>query len=168
MLETHEEIVELQDILDRSYERLGEHASLIITRERRLTAQQVVNYLEGMKHIVVGTVTSRGEPRVSPVDGHFLRGRFWFGTGNAAFRIRHLRRRPAISACHLAGDDIAIVVHGRAVLFGPDEPEGEEMRAHFTRYYGSDPYSWPGGNTAWVRIEPEIMTAFAMDPSKFQ
>lgn len=159
--------MELQGILDRSFERLGEHASGIITPERRLTAQQIANYLVGMKHIVVGTVTSRGEPRLSPVDGHFLRGRFWFGTGEAVFRIGHLRRQPAISACHVAGDDIAIVVHGRATLFGPAQPEGEEMRAHFTKYYGSDPYSWPGGNTAWVRIDPEIMTAFAMDPSKF-
>ena len=167
MLETEEQIVELQAILDRSYERLGAHASVIITPERRLNARQIVKYLVGMKHIVVGTVTSSGEARVAPVDGHFLGGRFWFGTGDAALRIRHLRRNPAISACHLAGDDLGIVVHGRAALFGPEDPEGERMRAHFTRHYGSDPYTWPGGNAAWVRIDPVIMTTFAMDPSKY-
>lgn len=167
MYETDEQIAELQAIIDRSFQRLGPHAAVIITPERRLTARQVVKYLVGMKHIVVGTVTSRGEPRVAPVDGHFLRGRFWFGTGKAALRIQHLRRSPAISACHLVGDDLAIVVHGHAALFGPEDPEGEEMRAHFTKYYGSDPYTWPGGNAAWVRIDPAIMTTFAMDPSKF-
>src|ERR1051325_11680598 len=98
MFETEEQIVELQAILDRSYERLGTHASVIITPERRLSARQVVTYLVRMKHIVVGTVTSDGEPRVAPVDGHFLGGRFWFGTGDAALRIQHLRRNPAISA----------------------------------------------------------------------
>ena len=167
MFETEEQIEELQAILDRSYEGLGTHASLIITAGRRLTARQIVKYLVGMKHIVVGTVTSQGEPRVAPVDGHFRHGRFWFGTGDAAFRIRHLRRNPAISACHLDGDDLGIVVHGRAVLFGPDDPEGEDLRAHFTSYYGSDPYTWPGGNAAWARIDPITMTTFAMDPSRY-
>lgn len=167
MYETDEEIAKLQAIMDRSFQRLGPHAAVIITPERWLSARQVVKYLVGMKHIVVGTVNSRGEPRVAPVDGHFLHGRFWFGTGKAALRIQHLRRSPAISACHLAGDDLAIVVHGHAALFGPEDREGEEMRAHFTEYYGSDPYTWPGGNTAWVRIDPAIMTTFAMDPAKF-
>lgn len=167
VFETEEQIVELQALLDRSHERLGVHASVILTPQRRLTARQVVTYLVGMKHLVVGTVTARGEPRVAPVDGHFLSGHFWFGTGAAAHRISDLRRKPAISACHLAGDDVGIVVHGRAALFGPDDPEGARLRAHSTAYYGSDPYTWPGGNAAWVRIDPTIMTTFAMDPSRF-
>jgi hypothetical protein len=165
--ETEEQIAELQAIMDRSHAALGPHATGILTRERRLTARQLVAYLVGMKHIVVGTVTSGGEPRVAPVDGHFLRGRFWFGTGDTAYRIRHLRRNPAISACHLRGDDLGVVMHGRATLFGPEDPEGEEMRRHFSDYYGSDPYSWPGGSAAWVRIDPIVMTTFAMEPSTY-
>lgn len=167
MYESEEQIAELQAIIDRSFERIGTHAAVIITPDRRLTARQVVTYLVGMKHIVVGTVTPRGEPRVAPVDGHFLRGCFWFGTGSAALRIQHLRRNAAISACHQAGDDLGIVVHGRAALFEPDDTEGEEMREHYTMYYGSDPYTWPGGNAAWVRIDPTSMITFAMDPSKY-
>lgn len=168
MYETEEQIAELQAVIDRTFERIGRHTAAIIRPGRRLNARQVVKYLEDMKHIVVGTVTSKGEPRVAPVDGHFLRGRFWFGTASGAFRIQHLQRNPAISACHLAGDDLGIVVHGRAALFGPRDPEGGQMRAHYTKYYGSDPYTWPGqGETAWVRIDPVIMTAFAMNPSKY-
>ena len=180
MLETEEQIAELQAILDRSFERAGVHTLSIIRPERRLNARQLVKYLEGMKHIVVGTVTSKGEPRVAPVDGHFLRGRFYFGTDGRAFRIRHLRRNPAISACHMVAaprgagqevvagaEELGIVVHGRAVLFGRADAEGEELRAHYTRYYGSDPYSWGAAAIAWVRIDPEIMTTFAQDPSKY-
>jgi hypothetical protein len=168
MYETEDQIAELQALIDRSFQQIGSHTAAIIGPDRRLNARQVVRYLEGMKHIVVGTVTSKGEPRVAAVDGHFLRGRFWFGTGSGALRIRHLKRNPAISACHLAGDDLAIVAHGRAALFGPADPEGEQMREHYKRHYGSDPYTWPGGGeTAWVRIDPTIMTTFAMDPSKY-
>src|SRR5205814_9981386 len=94
-------------------------------------------------------------------------GRPGVGPADAALRSRPLRRNPAISACHLVGDDLGIVVHGRASVFGPADPEGEMMRAHFTKHYGSDPYAWPGGNAAWVRIDPDIMTTFAMDTSKY-
>jgi hypothetical protein len=168
MNETEDQIIELQAIIDRSFDRVGPQAAAIMSAERRLSARQVIKYLEGMKHIVVGTVTSKGEPRVAPVDGHFLRGRFWFGTGSGAFRIQHLRRNRALSAFHLAGDELGIVVHGRATLFATGGPEAEEMRANYTKYYGSDPYTWPGaGEVAWVRIDPTIMTTFAMDPSKY-
>ena len=54
-----------------------------------------------MKHITVGMVTASGEPRDAPVDGHFLHARFWFGTGERAYLIHHLRRNPAISACYV-------------------------------------------------------------------
>src|SRR3972149_11274706 len=133
MYETDEQIAQTKAILDGSFERAGVHTLSIIRPERRLNARQLVKYLEGMKHIVVGTVTSKGEPRVSPVDGHFLRGRFYFGTDGRAFRIRHLRRNPAISACHVVAaprvagqemvagaDGLGIVVHGRGVVFGGD------------------------------------------------
>jgi hypothetical protein len=179
MYETEEQIAELQALIDRSFERAGAHTLSIIRPDRRLNARQVVKYLEGMKEIVVGTVTSKGEPRLAPVDGHFLRGRFWFGTDARAFRIRHLRRNPAISACllvaapRLAGqemvsgaDELGIIVHGRAVIFGREDAEGEAMRQYYARYYGSDPYTW-GGEIAWVRIDPEIMTTFAADASRY-
>src|SRR3989304_725062 len=139
MLETEEQIAELQAILNRTFERAGVHTLSIIRPERRLNARQLVKYLEGMKHIVVGTVTSKGEPRVAPVDGQFLRGGFYFGTDVRAFRIRHLRRNPAISACQMVGAELGIVVHGRGVRFGQDDAEGEELRGHYTKYYGYYP-----------------------------
>ena len=82
--ETEDELAALQALLDRSYAAAGGHTRSIITPERRLNARQLVRYLQDTKHIVVGTVTSKGEPRVAPVDGHFLHGRFYFGTGDRA------------------------------------------------------------------------------------
>ncbi|HLF75964.1 MAG TPA: pyridoxamine 5'-phosphate oxidase family protein [Dehalococcoidia bacterium] len=74
-------------------------------------------------------MSSKGEPRVSPVDGHFLRGRFYFGTEGASIRIRHLRRNPSISISHFVGDDVAITIHGRAVLLQKGDPEADELAA---------------------------------------
>ena len=76
MHETEAQIRELQTIIDRSFAAAGKHLVSIISEDKRLNARQLVEYLQGTKHIAVATVSSRGEPRVSPVDGHFLRGRF--------------------------------------------------------------------------------------------
>jgi len=166
MYESEAEIAALQALLDRSYERAGAHTRSIITPERRLSARQLVAYLQGTRHVAVGTVTSKGEPRVAPVDGHFLHGRFYFGTSENALRIQHLRRNRAISLCHVVGDEIGVVVHGRAVLLGGEGPEAKELRDHYARAYGSDPESWAEG-IAWVRVEAQIMTTFALEPSRF-
>ena len=45
MFESDEEIAELQAIMGRSFERQGTHAAFIITPERRLSARQMVSYL---------------------------------------------------------------------------------------------------------------------------
>jgi predicted pyridoxine 5'-phosphate oxidase superfamily flavin-nucleotide-binding protein len=74
MHETAAELNELQLLLDRSIRRSNDHLTAIITEERRLTAGQIAAALDGMKVLVVATVTKTGEPRTSCVDGHFLHG----------------------------------------------------------------------------------------------
>jgi hypothetical protein len=166
MDETEEQIQALQALIDKSFAAAGGHLVSIVSEDKRLNARQVVQYLQGTKHIAVATVSSKGEPRVSPVDGHFLRGRFYFGTEGGSIRIRHLRRNPAVSISHFAGDDVAITIHGRAVLLQKGDPEADEMAALYTSVYGSDPYTW-GNDIVFARIEPETMIAYAPDPTKF-
>ncbi len=79
-----------------------------------MAAEELVGLLTGVNVLDVATVTARGEPRVAPVDGLFYRGRWWFGSAPDSARFRHLRRRPAVSACHTRGEEFAVIVHGRA------------------------------------------------------
>ena len=88
MYETGEDLARLQDLLDRSYARAGQHLRAITTPERRLTAGQVSAYLHGIKHIALATATADGRPRVGPVDGFFVRGRFHCGTSPTSMRVR--------------------------------------------------------------------------------
>jgi hypothetical protein len=166
MHETADEIEALQDLLDRSYARSGGHLQSIVTGDKRLNARQVVRYLEGVKHIAVATVSSKGEPRVSPVDGHFLHGHFYFGTEGSSLRIRHLRRNPAVSATHVVGDDVGITVHGRAVLLSKGEPEADTLADLYTRIYGSNPYEW-GNDIVFARIDADSMITYAPHPEKY-
>ena len=64
--------------------------------------------------LVLATATADGRPLAGPVDGYFLHGTFWFSSGTRSVRMRHLAARPAVSATHLPGEELAVTVHGRA------------------------------------------------------
>ena len=63
MLETTEELDNLQQLLDRSMEGAGEHLRGIITGERRLSAADLAGRLQGMRLLTVATVTADGRPQ---------------------------------------------------------------------------------------------------------
>jgi Pyridoxamine 5'-phosphate oxidase len=135
MLETPDDIDRLQRLLDDSAAGAGPHLRGIITDDRRLSAAQVSQVLQGMRLLVVATVTADGRPLVGPVDGYFLHGSFCFSSGRDSVRMRHLAARPAVSATHLPGEHLAVTVHGRAELFDLPDPVGGELRQAMLDYY---------------------------------
>ncbi|WP_109472289.1 pyridoxamine 5'-phosphate oxidase family protein [Ornithinimicrobium cavernae] len=153
MRETPEELAALQDLMDASHAAGTSHLREIISGERRLDAATVVRALEGMRVLSLATVTARGEPRVSAVDGHFLHGRWTFGTDGRAAKARHLQARPAVSVAHLDGERLGVFCHGQAVRLTARDPGWEETIAHWTAHYGSDPTTW-GDDIRMYRVEP--------------
>jgi hypothetical protein len=166
MYETGADITWLQDLLDRSHAGGSRQMRDIITAERRLSARQVVSLLQGTRHLALATVTARGEPRVGPVDGVFLWGRFTFGSSADSVRMTHLKRRPAVSATHFLGDEIQITVHGRVTLIPKEHPDAAAIEAEWRKIYGQSPYDF-GHETLMARIEPERMYTFAMHPENY-
>ncbi|HVR14064.1 MAG TPA: hypothetical protein VMS41_09795, partial [Gaiellaceae bacterium] len=75
MFESDDDVRELQMLIDRTFAGANPHLAGIVKPERRLSARQVVRYLQGTKHVAFATVNERGEPRVAPLDGVFIRGR---------------------------------------------------------------------------------------------
>jgi pyridoxine/pyridoxamine 5'-phosphate oxidase len=158
MLETDEELGALQRLLDDSFARSSSHLLSIMEPQRRLSAERLVSELPSPAVLNIGTVTARGEPRVSAVDGHFMHARWHFTTTADSPKARQLAARPAISASYTPRDGFGVFCHGAAVMLtGSDR---QHLREHFVATYGSDPEEW--GAIAYVRIEPEWMTAFAM------
>jgi nitroimidazol reductase NimA-like FMN-containing flavoprotein (pyridoxamine 5'-phosphate oxidase superfamily) len=135
MLETPEELDSLQQILDRSAAGAGSHLRDIITDDRRLSAAQLSEKLQGMRLLVVATVTADGRPLAGPVDGYLLHGSFYFSSGRNSVRMRHLAARPAVSATHLPGEELAVTVHGRAELFDVNDPSRGELRQAMLGHY---------------------------------
>lgn len=135
VLETPEETEALQQLLDRSAAGAGAHLRGIITDEHRLTAAGLAERLQGMRLLVVATVTADGRPLAGPVDGYFLHGSFYFSSGRNSVRMRHLAARPAVSATHLVGEDLAVTVHGRAELFDLSDPARPGLRQAMLDHY---------------------------------
>jgi len=165
MHEDPEDIARLQDLLDRSYAAAGAHLRGIHTPQRRLTAADLVSRLQGMRLLVLATVSSAGRPVTGPVDGVFHRGSFYFGTSADAVRWRHLRRNPAVSATHLPAEDWAVVVHGVAVPVDTSLAHPNGLRATllevYTPRYGPQWEQFLDSGPVYARIEAERM--FAID-----
>jgi hypothetical protein len=166
LYETPEDIAALQDLLDRSYEKAGEHLRGIITPERRMTAEQVAERLTGMRLLTLATVTADGRPITGPVDGIFFRGAFHFGSSPRSVRFRHIRRRPQVSATHLPGEEMAVTVHGRAAF--ADVSRGSPFRQAlldiYVPRYGESWAEMLDSGALYARIEPERMFTFRMGP----
>jgi len=166
VFETEDEIRELQAFIDRTIERANPHLLSIVKPSRRLNARQVARYLQGTKHVSFATVNERGEPRVAPLDGVFIHGRFTVSTGGEAARLKHLRANPACSAAHVDGDAIGIVVHGHATIMGAGDEGVDEIEPGWREIYESSPFDW-GEGVVLIRIEPTSMWAYAFHPENF-
>jgi nitroimidazol reductase NimA-like FMN-containing flavoprotein (pyridoxamine 5'-phosphate oxidase superfamily) len=166
MFETPEEIDRLQQLLDRSAAGAGPHLRDIITDERRLSAGQVIERLAGMRLLALATVTADRRPLAGPVDGYFLHGSFYFSSGRNSVRMRHLAARPAVSATHLPGEELAVTVHGRAELFDLRDPAHGELRQamldHYLPRHGPAYETWLDQlDAVGARIAAEKMFTFS-------
>lgn len=164
MFETDAEIDEIQRLFDRTMRTANPHMLTIVNRERRLSARQVVTYLQGTKHVAFATI-AENEPRISPLDSLFVHGRFTMSTGRGATKVRHLLANPACSAVHMDGDRIAVVANGRVEWIDRNHPDHDQIVGAWTENYGSNPYTW--GDVVFFRLMPITMWAYAADPSLF-
>ena len=161
MYETPDEVAGLQRLLDRSFARASAHLTSIMRPERRLDAQRLVADLTGIAVLNVATVTARGEPRISALDGHFLHGTWHFTTAGDSPKARQLRARAATSAAYTPRDGYGVFCHGRARFLERGTPEFDELHDNCVRTYGESPDAW-GPDIAYVRVEPAWLVAFSM------
>jgi general stress protein 26 len=168
MRETAEELDELQALLDASLSRSTDHLRSIVG-ERTVTARQLTRILTGMCVLAVSTVTAKGEPRISAADGHFLHGKWHFGTARSAAKARHLASRPAVSAAHLRGEDLGVFTHGTVEILNPEHgapaADWPDLLAYFKDVYGDDAFDWDH-DVVFYRLRPHWMTVYAPDMTK--
>jgi hypothetical protein len=168
MRETSEELNQLQGLLDASLSGSTTHLRSIVT-EHTLTAGQLTQVLTGMCTLALSTVTAKGEPRISGADGHFLHGKWHFGTARSAAKARHLAARPAASVAHMRGEDLGVFTHGTVEIlnFVDGEPAADwrDLLAYFKDFYGGDAFDWDN-DVVYYRLHPHWMTVYAPDFAK--
>lgn len=164
MRETAEDLRALQALLDQSYGAAGSHLLGIHRPERRLSADQVAERLNGVCLLALATSTADGRPIVGPVDGIFFRGSFYFGSAPNSVRIRHIRSRPQVSATHVPSEALAVTVHGRAELLDVSSPEHAFFRQTlldiYTPRYGRRWEQFLDSGPVYARIAARRMFAF--------
>ncbi|MGY0498954.1 pyridoxamine 5'-phosphate oxidase family protein [Nocardia sp. FBN12] len=164
MRETPKDLAELQILLDSSLASSTSHLRSIIDEQNTLTAAGLTQILTGMCTLALSTVTAKGEPRISGVDGHFLHGRWHFGTARTAAKARHLAARPAASVAHMRGEDLGVFTHGTVEILNPQggEPAADwpELRAYFEDFYGADAFDWDN-EVVYYRLHPHWMAVYA-------
>ena len=165
MRETSEDLQELQGLLDSSLSRSTSHLRSIVT-DHTLTAEQLTQVLTGMCTLALSTVTAKGEPRISGVDGHFLHGKWHFGTARSAAKARHLAARRAASVAHMRGEDLGVFTHGTVEILNPQDsepaPDWPDLRTYFKDFYGDDAFDWDN-DVVYYRLHPHWMTVYAPD-----
>ncbi|HSO95865.1 MAG TPA: pyridoxamine 5'-phosphate oxidase family protein [Acidimicrobiia bacterium] len=168
MRETRADVEALQRLLDESHAHGGAHLQSIFTPDRRLDAVALCELMVGVQILNLATVTASGQPRVGPVDGVFYRARFYFGSAPHSVRMRHIRARPAVSAAHTRGEELAVIVHGSAHpidLAAADERGFRDtLLATYVPRYGPEWEQWVENNAVYARIEPERLYTFWNPP----
>jgi Pyridoxamine 5'-phosphate oxidase len=170
MNETADDLARLQQLLDESYASAGEHLVEVVTADRRLDSPSLCARLTGMRLLVLATVTRDGRPICGAVDGIFHRGSFYFGSSPASIRFRHINERPAVSATHLPGEELAVTVHGNAEPIDVGAPEHREFRQTllgiYVPRYGAEWEKFLDGGPVYARINATRMFTFWMSPEE--
>lgn len=159
--ETPQDIEALQALLDDSYASAGAHLLSIHTPNWRVSANEIAERLTGMVVLNLATVNSKGEPIQGPVDGMFVRGRFYTGSARNSLKARHIEARSAVSVAHTRGEELAVIVHGKAVEVDLASEKGEVLRDVIKEIYGGELTDWEGSEVVYWEIEPRKMFALA-------
>jgi hypothetical protein len=163
MHETAEERAALQELIDTSFAGASAHLRGIMEPQRRLTAEQVIADIPSPAVLNLATVTRRGEPRLSAVDGHFLHGRWYFTTAGDSPKAMQIATRAAVSASYTPRDGYGIFCHGHASSVDGDERQ--MLIDHCTRVYGRSPETF-GEGIAYLRIDPNWLVGFAFSDAE--
>ena len=83
----------------------------------------------------------------------------------AAAPLGCVQRRRRCSLAHVVGDDIAVVVNGRAVIIERGD-QARGARSDRDRDLRLEPFSW-GDGAVFIRVEPDVMFTYAFHPENF-
>lgn len=156
MYETESDFQTLQRLLDHSVEHAGPFLRESFQMPTHsLSARQLTHLWQALQNVALATVTSKGEPRVTPVGALLFHGQWYIPTVAAALRTRHVLRRPALSLTYYQGDDLALILHGSATVLRPDHPAFPAVEAFQQEQTGTSVLRW--GEGVFIQVIPQAL-----------
>lgn len=145
----------LDALQDQSFARASRPTVSAFPPERRLTGQQLADYLDRRVFAVVGTARPDGRPHAA-MSSYFRRGTvFWLPTVGGSVRERNLRHQPWLTMTVTEGDRTGHIV---VLIEGPaDLVPASAVPADVLAEVAGD---WIA---AWVRLIPVRLLSYASD-----
>lgn len=144
---------ELGALQEKSFERAGAATVSAFPAERRLTGQQLADYLDRRAFAVIGTGRPDGRPHAA-ISAYFRRGiTFWLPMVGGAVRARNLRHQPWLTLTVPEGDHVAhvvVLIEGIAAIV-PPAAVPDDVREGV-------PGDWV---EAWARLIPSRLLSYA-------
>ena len=165
MRETQEDIERLQALLDHSIERAGAFLRRSFQMpEHSLTAQQLIDCWLDVQTVALATVSTRGEPRITPISSLLYRGDIYIPTVATAARTRHIMKRPAVSLTLFRENELAIIVHGSATIISPDHADFETLETLLYASTHTKAGEW--GEGVYLHIQAEAIYTYNRYPHR--
>jgi hypothetical protein len=160
MRESPADFERLQALIDRSIEGAGPFLrNAFEMPDRSLSAEQLVDRLQGSLTIALATTTARGEPRVAPINALFVRAAFHVPTVAQAARTRHLAARPAASLTYFEGTHLAVVAHGQVAIIDMTDPAFAELDGVQVAAGDESPTEWQG-DAVYLRLDADRLFTY--------
>lgn len=165
MRETPEDIERLQALLDESIGRAGTFLRRSFQMpEHSLSAQQLIEYWQGVQVVALATVTTRGEPRLAPIGSFLYRGNIYLPTVATAARTRHIEKRPAVSLTLLRENELAIIVHGSASIINSDHQDFKTLEDCLYEFSHTKAGEW--GEGVYLHVHADAIYTYNRHPHR--
>jgi hypothetical protein len=149
---------ELGALQEKSFARAGAATVGSFPAERRLTGQQLADYLDRRAFAVIGTGRPDGRPHAA-MSSYFRRGAvFWLPMVGGSVRERNLRHQPWLTMTVSEGDHdahVVVLIEGTAAIVPPIAVP-DDVRSAISG-------DWV---EVWVRLAPARLLSYAAEGAR--
>lgn len=164
MLDTSDDLIEIDSLLRSSMDAAGSYLRSAFSMPAHCVwADELVSLLDGRLTVALSTVTRRCEPRVSPVDAFFVRGRFHVPSVMQAARTRNLTRNRAASLTCFS-KAWAVICHGESRVMTTDDSLFVTIDEQMLKFGLSSVLDW--GDGVFLEITPRTMFTWKREPGR--
>lgn len=138
---------------DRTFARATATTNRSYPPARRLTAEQLVTFLDRRVYAVVSTARPDGRPHTAMSVYARRDTTFWLPTMSKTVRVRNLREQPWLTLVVAEGDNdehIVVIAEGPATTFPLEEVPADVRAAMDSDWVDS-----------WIRLDAERVLSFA-------